>query len=141
MAAIKKISGVDDVSSLNNNHYLLVESSEGTLAKTTVGAVVQLAAGGHVHNYAGSSSAGGPANDFTAGAGSDDADRYVYFAYNDSTYNNPSVSSVNKGRAVVDSDFKYNPATNKLSTGSIQLNSKVTLQYNSSTESLDFVFT
>lgn len=94
----------------------------------------------HTHNYAGSASAGGPANDFVAGVGSDDADRYVYFAYNDTTYNNSTASSVTKGRAVIDSEFKYNPTTNKLSTGSLQLNSKVTLQYNSSTESLDFIF-
>ena len=135
MATIKKISGVGDVGTLTTNHRLLVEAPNGTLGSTTVGAV-----NNHTHSYAGSSSAGGPATDFVAGTDSDDADRYVYFAYNDTTYNSSNTSSVTKGRAVIDSEFKYNPVTNKLSTGSVQLGSKVTLQYNSSTESLDFVF-
>lgn len=135
MATIKKISGVGDVETLTTSHRLLVEAPNGTLGSTTVGAV-----NNHTHSYAGSSSAGGPATDFVAGRGEDNADRYVYFAYNDTIYNNSDPTKVGKGRAVVDSEFKYNPSTNKLSTGSVQLNSKVTLQYNSSTESLDFVF-
>lgn len=135
MATIKKISGVGDVGTLTTSHRLLVEAPNGTLGSTTVGAV-----NNHTHSYAGSSKAGGPATDFVAGRGEDNADRYVYFAYNDSTYNNSDPTKIGTGRAVVDSEFKYNPSTNKLSTGSVQLNSKVTLQYNSSTESLDFVF-
>ena len=42
--------------------------------------------------------------------------------------------------ACYDTDFKYNPVSNQMNVGSVQLNSKVTLQYNSSTESLDFTF-
>ena len=135
MATIKKISEVGDVGTLTTSHRLLVEAPNGTLGSTTVGAM-----NAHTHSYAGSSEAGGPATDFVAGYGEDNADRYVYFAYNNTTYNNSDPTKIGKGRAVVDSEFKYNPSTNKLSTGSIQLNSKVTLQYNSSTESLDFVF-
>lgn len=135
MATIKKISGVGDVETLTTSHRLLVEAPNGTLGSTTVGAV-----NAHTHSYAGSSEAGGPATDFVAGRGEDNADRYVYFAYNNTTYNNSDPTKIGTGRAVVDSEFKYNPSTNKLSTGSVQLNSKVTLQYNSSTESLDFVF-
>lgn len=136
MAIIKKISGLDNTTTLTSDDYLIVEdASTGTLARTTVGAV-----NNHTHSYAGSASAGGPANDFIASAGTDSADRYVYFAYNDTVYNNSNINQIAKGRAVVDSEFKYNPGTNKLSTGSVQINSKVTLQYNSSTESLDFVF-
>lgn len=135
MATIKKISGVGDVETLTTGHRLLVEAPNGTLGSTTVGAV-----NAHTHSYAGSSEAGGPATDFVAGRGEDNADRYVYFAYNNTTYNNSDPTKIGTGRAVVDSEFKYNPSTNKLSTGSVQLNSKVTLQYNSSTESLDFVF-
>ena len=135
MATIKKISGVGDVGTLTTSHRLLVEAPNGTLGSTTVGAV-----NAHTHSYAGSSEAGGPATDFVAGRDENNADRYVYFAYNNTTYNNSDPTKIGKGRAVVDSEFKYNPSTNKLSTGSIQLNSKVTLQYNSSTESLDFVF-
>ena len=37
-------------------------------------------------------------------------------------------------------DFKYNPHSNLMDVGSVRLNSKVTFQYNSSTESLDFIF-
>ena len=38
-------------------------------------------------------------------------------------------------------DFKYNPHSNLMDVGSVRLKSKVTFQYNSSTESLDFIFT
>ncbi len=136
MATIKKISGLSSVATPGSTDKLLVEDSSGNLKYTTVGGVNT-----HTHSYAGSSSAGGPATDFVASTASDNADSYVYFAYNNTTYNNSNVSSIAKGKAVVDSEFKYNPSTNKLSTGSVQLSSKVTLQYNSSTESLDFVFT
>ena len=135
MATIKKISGLSSVTTPGSTDKLLVEDSNGNLKYTTVGGV-----NNHTHSYAGSSSAGGPATDFVAGRGEDNADRYVYFAYNDTAYNNSDPTKIGKGRAVVDPEFKYNPSTNKLSTGSVQLNSKVTLQYNSSTESLDFVF-
>ena len=37
-------------------------------------------------------------------------------------------------------DFKYNPHSNLMDVGSVRLKSKVTFQYNSSTESLDFIF-
>ena len=37
-------------------------------------------------------------------------------------------------------DFKYNPFSSLMDVGSVRLNSKVTFQYNSSTESLDFIF-
>ena len=37
-------------------------------------------------------------------------------------------------------DFKYNPHSNLMDVGSVRLNSKVTFQYNYSTESLDFIF-
>ena len=74
----------------------------------------------HTHSYAGSSSAGGPANDFVVGAGSDDADRYVYFAYNNTTYNNSDSTKITKGRAVIDPEFKYNPSTNTLTAGTFK---------------------
>ena len=51
-----------------------------------------------------------------------------------------SGNNTSKLTANYDTDFKYNPASNLMNVGSVQLNSKVTLQYNSSTESLDFVF-
>ena len=64
--------------------------------------------------------------------GTSDASRFIIFQSSD---NNTS-----KLEACYDADFKYNPVSNLMNVGSVQLNSKVTLQYNSSTESLDFVF-
>lgn len=115
-------------------------SADGNVITATKGTTFLTSLPNHNHNYAGSSSAGGPATEFTAELADGNTDRYIYFAWNDTDYNNSNASSITKGKAVIDTEFKYNPYTNKLSTGSVQLNSKVTLQYNSSTESLDFVF-
>ena len=64
--------------------------------------------------------------------GTADASRFVIFQ--------DSSNSTSKLEACYDADFKYNPVSNLMNVGSVQLNSKVTLQYNSSTESLDFIF-
>lgn len=64
--------------------------------------------------------------------GTTDASRFIIFQ---DSQNNTSTLT-----ACYDADFKYNPVSNLMNVGSVQLNSKVTLQYNSSTESLDFVF-
>lgn len=63
---------------------------------------------------------------------STNASRFIIFQ---SSGNNTSKLS-----ACYDSDFKYDPKSNLMNVGSVQLNSAVTLKYNSSTESLDFVF-
>ena len=60
------------------------------------------------------------------------ASRFIIFQ---SSGNNTSKLS-----ACYDSDFKYDPKSNLMNVGSVQLNSAVTLKYNSSTESLDFIF-
>lgn len=127
MATIKKISGVGDVGTLTTNHRLLVEAPNGTLGSTTVGAM-----NNHTHSYAGSSSAGGSATTLSLSNGTADASRFVVFQ--------DSNNSTSTLTACYDVDFKYNPVSNLMNVGSVQLNSKVTLQYNSSTESLDFVF-
>lgn len=62
----------------------------------------------------------------------EDESRYVVFQAPD---NNTS-----KLTARYDADFKYNPHSSLMDVGSVRLNSNVTLQYNSSSESLDFVF-
>lgn len=62
----------------------------------------------------------------------DDESRYVVFQ---APGNNNS-----KLTARYDVEFKYNPHSNLMDVGSVRLNSNVTLQYNSSSESLDFVF-
>lgn len=51
-----------------------------------------------------------------------------------------SGNNTSKLSACYDSDFKYDPKSNLMNVGSVQLNSAVILKYNSSTESLDFVF-
>lgn len=127
MATIKKISGVGDAGTLTTSHRLLVEAPNGTLGSTTVGDV-----NNHTHSYAGSSKAGGPATTLSLTVGDTDASRFVIFQ---SSGNDASTLT-----ACYDTDFKYNPVSNLMNVGSVQLNSKVTLQYNSSTESLDFVF-
>lgn len=63
---------------------------------------------------------------------STNASRFIIFQ---SSGNNTSKLS-----ACYDSDFKYDPKSNLMNVGSVQLNSAVILKYNSSTESLDFVF-
>ena len=49
-------------------------------------------------------------------------------------------NNITKLTARYDADFKYNPHSNLMDVGSVRLNSNVTLRYNSSSESLDFVF-
>ena len=74
----------------------------------------------------------GNASTISLANGTADASRYIIFQ--------DSQNSTSKVTACYDADFKYNPVSNLMNVGSVQLNSKVTLQYNSSTESLDFVF-
>ena len=127
MATIKKISGLSSVATPGSTDKLLVEDSSGNLKYTTVGGV-----NNHTHSYAGSSSAGGSATTLSLSNGTADASRFVVFQ--------DSQNSTSALTACYDTDFKYNPVSNLMNVGSVQLNSKVTLQYNSSTESLDFVF-
>ena len=74
----------------------------------------------------------GNAGTLSLSAGDTDASRFIIFQTSDNNTSNLT--------ACYDTDFKYNPVSNRMNVGSVQLNSKVTLQYNSSTESLDFVF-
>lgn len=77
-------------------------------------------------------SVSGNAGTLSLANGTADASRFIIFQ--------DSNNSTSKLTACYDTDFKYNPVSNLMNVGSVQLNSKVTLQYNSSTESLDFVF-
>ena len=74
----------------------------------------------------------GNAGTLSLSNGTADASRFVVFQ--------DSNNSTSTLTACYDADFKYNPVSNLMNVGSVQLNSKVTLQYNSSTESLDFIF-
>ena len=62
----------------------------------------------------------------------DDESRYIVFQ--------APGNSTTKLTARYDAGFKYNPHSSLMDVGSVRLNSNITLQYNSSTESLDFVF-
>ena len=61
-----------------------------------------------------------------------DESRYVVFQ--------APGNNATKLTARYDAGFKYNPHSSLMDVGSVRLNSNITLQYNSSTESLDFVF-
>ncbi len=61
-----------------------------------------------------------------------DESRYVVFQ--------APGNNTTKLTARYDAGFKYNPHSSLMDVGSVRLNSNVTLQYNSSSESLDFVF-
>ena len=62
----------------------------------------------------------------------EDESRYVVFQ--------APGNNITKLTARYDAGFKYNPHSSLMDVGSVRLNSNVTLQYNSSSESLDFVF-
>ena len=61
-----------------------------------------------------------------------DESRYVVFQ--------APGNNTTKLTARYDAGFQYNPHSSLMDVGSVRLNSNVTLQYNSSSESLDFVF-
>lgn len=73
---------------------------------------VSASAVGHVHNYAGSSTPGGPAKTVEGGNATEDVARHVWF----------SDSSTEAARASSD-NFKYNPSTN-MATCNISGNAK-----------------
>ena len=79
-----------------------------------------------------SGSINGNAATLSLSSDTDDESRYVVFQ---APGNNNS-----KLTARYDAGFKYNPHSSLMDVGSVRLNSNVTLQYNSSSESLDFVF-
>ena len=79
-----------------------------------------------------SGSINGNAATLSLSSDAEDESRYVVFQ---APGNNTS-----KLTARYDADFKYNPHSSLMDVGSVRLNSNVTLQYNSSSESLDFVF-
>lgn len=79
-----------------------------------------------------SGSINGNAATLSLSSDADDESRYVVFQ--------APGNNTTKLTARYDAEFKYNPHSNLMDVGSVRLNSNVTLQYNSSSESLDFVF-
>ena len=79
-----------------------------------------------------SGSIDGNAATLSLSSDTDDESRYVVFQ--------APGNNTTKLTARYDTGFKYNPHSSLMDVGSVRLNSNITLQYNSSTESLDFVF-
>ena len=79
-----------------------------------------------------SGSINGNAATLSLSSDTDDESRYVVFQ--------APGNNITKLTARYDAGFKYNPHSSLMDVGSVRLNSNITLQYNSSTESLDFVF-
>lgn len=79
-----------------------------------------------------SGSINGNAATLSLSSDTDDESRYVVFQ--------APGNNITKLTARYDAGFKYNPHSSLMDVGSVRLNSNVTLQYNSSSESLDFVF-
>lgn len=79
-----------------------------------------------------SGSINGNAATLSLSSDADDESRYVIFQ--------APGNNTTKLTARYDAGFKYNPHSSLMDVGSVRLNSNVTLQYNSSSESLDFVF-
>lgn len=73
-------------------------------------------------------------NAATLSLSSDTGDESRYVVFQAPGNNNSKLT------ARYDAGFKYNPHSSLMDVGSVRLNSNVTLQYNSSSESLDFVF-
>lgn len=73
-------------------------------------------------------------NAVTLSLSKDDANKSRYVVFQN------SKNSTTNLNACYNEGFKYNPDSNLMDVGSVRLNSNITLQYNSSSESLDFVF-
>lgn len=79
-----------------------------------------------------SGSINGNAATLSLSSDTEDESRYVVFQ--------APGNNITKLTARYDAGFKYNPHSSLIDVGSVRLNSNITLQYNSSSESLDFVF-
>lgn len=79
-----------------------------------------------------SGSINGNAATLSLSSDTEDESRYVVFQ--------APGNNTTKLTARYDAGFKYNPHSSLMDVGSVRLNSNVTLQYNSSSESLDFIF-
>ena len=106
--------------------------SAGPSASGVVTTGAQTFAGAKTFNDTITGSITGNAGTLKLSNGTTDVSRFIIFQ--------SDVNDTSNLTACYDTDFKYNPISNLMNVGSVQLNSKVTLQYNSSTESLDFVF-
>lgn len=73
-------------------------------------------------------------NAATLSLSKDDVDKSRYVVFQN------SKNSTTNLNACYSEGFKYNPDSNLMDVGSVRLNSNITLQYNLSSESLDFVF-
>lgn len=105
-------------------------ASESTSGVVTTGD--QVFEGTKTFNKPISGSINGNAATLSLAEGDEDFSRFIIFQ--------DAQNSTSELTAHYATDFKYNPHSNLMDVGSVRLKSKVTFQYNSSTESLDFVF-
>ena len=77
--------------------------------------------------------------DVVANQGTDAVDRYVYFAYNNSTYNPASAASVTAARFTVSDSIKFNPGNGRITVSQVGVGTAgVYIQYNSTSQALEF---
>lgn len=97
-----------------------------SLDATKLSGTIPAACYTHTHNYAGSSSAGGPATSVTGTASTNDVSnniaRHVWYSW----------ANTETQRAY-DDDFKYNPVSNTLETGAYSIGGHGLITYNSGT--------
>ena len=105
-------------------------ASESTSGIVTTGD--QIFEGTKTFNKPISGSINGNAATLSLAEGNEDFSSFIIFQ--------DAQNNTSKLTAHYATDFKYNPFSSLMDVGSVRLNSKVTFQYNSSTESLDFIF-
>lgn len=105
-------------------------ASESTSGIVTTGD--QIFEGTKTFNKPISGSINGNATTLSLAEGDEDFSSFIIFQ--------DAQNNTSKLTAHYATDFKYNPHSDLMDVGSVRLKSKVTFQYNSSTESLDFIF-
>lgn len=124
-------SGSNDVP-----NYRSIKATDLPEASASVNGIVttgnQSFEGTKTFNQVISGSINGNAATLSLSSDTGDESRYVVFQ--------APGNNTTKLTARYDAGFKYNPHSSLMDVGSVRLNSNVTLQYNSSSESLDFVF-
>lgn len=136
VAANKFLAGPDTGTAAKVPTYRSIKATDLPKASASASGIVttenQAFEGTKTFNQVISGSINGNAVTLSLSSDTEDESRYVVFQ---APGNNTS-----KLTARYDAGFKYNPHSSLMDVGSVRLNSNVTLQYNSSSESLDFIF-
>lgn len=136
VAANKFLAGPDTGTVAKVPTYRSIKATDLPKASASASGIVttenQAFEGTKTFNQVISGSINGNAATLSLSSDTEDESRYVVFQ--------APGNNTTKLTARYDAEFKYNPHSNLMDVGSVRLNSNVTLQYNSSSESLDFVF-